>query len=235
VGGGNEPADDAATPDAGEGDVVTEDATPLGEAEAGPPPPTGIVLGVSSPSATVSPSSGGMNYTDLCATDDSGVAGGGVVIGFKGTVDAPGTGITYLRSLAVVCGILGVTGSGPVEVTIAPGAQGPVRGNFPGAVSQDGMCPPNQVVVGFDSRAAMYVDQLTFRCAPLTISLGPQGYALSVGTSQPVSAVGGSGGNLQGLINCADGAVVVGSVLRAGDAIDSFGVACASPTLVFAH
>jgi hypothetical protein len=174
-----------------------------------------------------------MNYTDLCAAA-GGSPGSAVVIGVKGTIDPPGTGLTYLKSVGVVCGTLAISGTGPFQVTTTLTEAKIPRGNLPGTVPQEGMCPANEVVVGFDSRAAMYIDQLTFRCAPLTVVPGPQGYALSIGTSKATSAVGADGGNLQSTVVCPKDSVAVGSILRAGNAIDAFGFGCAPVSLAFA-
>jgi hypothetical protein len=193
--------------------------------DAGLRPPKGVQLGVPTPSDSISPSPGGMNYTDVCT--------GGVVIGVQGTVDAPGTGLNYLKSVAVVCGTLGVTGTGPFQVTTTLVGPKMPRGDMPGTVTQQALCPANQVVVGFDSRAAMYIDQLTFRCAPVTVVARTDSYALSIGMSKQIGSVGGSGGNLQSTVLCENDALAVGSVLRAGNAIDAFGFACASASLAF--
>jgi hypothetical protein len=198
--------------------------------DAEPRPPTGIQVGVPVQSDTLAPSIGGMNYTDQCAHGD------GVVIGVKGTVDAPGTtGLAYLKSVAVVCGTLGVTGQGPFQVTTTLVGPLPSRGDMPGTIMQQQMCPTNQVVVGFESRAAMYVDQLAFRCAPLTVTSGPDGYGLALGMSKPLGGVGGQGGNVQSPITCPNDSIAVGSILRAGNAIDAFGFGCAVPSLKFAQ
>jgi len=232
-GAGGSPSDDAgdaeADADAGTAEEDTGGGPDEGSgagggspdaAEAGRPAPTVIRLGVPSPSDILAPSPGGMNYTDQCSM--------GVVIGAKGTVDAPGTtGLAYLKSIAMLCGTLGISGNGPFQVTTTPTGLLPQRGDMPGTVVQEHSCPANQVVVGFESRAAMYVDQLAFRCAPLTIVETPQGYALSIGTSTQILPVGGAGGNVQRSISCPTGQLAVGSVLRAGNAIDAFGVGCA--------
>ena len=78
----------------------------------------------------------------------------------------------------------------------------------------------------------MYIDQLTFRCAPLAISGGPDAYTLSIGTMSAIDPIGGAGGMIFPPINCNPGGVAIGSIVRAGIAIDSFGLACAPPSLV---
>jgi hypothetical protein len=88
------------------------------------------------------------------------------------------------------------------------------------------------MVVGFDVRAGVFIDQLTFRCAPLTIGGGPDTYTLTLGAVTSIDPIGGMGGVIFPQINCMTGGVAVGSVLRAGTAIDAFGLACAPASLV---
>jgi hypothetical protein len=228
-GSSSEDAGDDGAPDAPEGDGGAGGSGGSGgaapdAAEAGLPPPTGFRLGVPSTSDTISPSAGGMNYTDICPTS-------GVAIGVKATADA--TNLANLKSLALVCGTLGISGKGPYQVTTTLAGQLPTRGDLVGTMMQAPMCPPNQVIVGFESKTATYMEQISFRCAPLTIAEGPQGYALSVGMSMPILPVGGPGGTPQRSVSCPNGAVAAGSVLRAGNAIDAFALACASPALTF--
>jgi hypothetical protein len=174
----------------------------------------------------ISPSQGGGLSTDICPND-------GVAIGVRATIDAVGN--TLLKSIALTCGTVGISGTGPYKLTITMVGQLPPHGDFPGVVMQTPSCPADQVIVGFDSKAAMYVDQISLRCAPLTIVAGDAGYTLSVGTSAPIAAVGGQGGTPQRQVSCPPGTVAAGSVLRAGSYVDAFALACASPVLILAQ
>jgi hypothetical protein len=174
----------------------------------------------------ISPSQGGGLWTDICPN-------GGVAIGVRATIDAVGN--TLLKTIGLTCGKPGISGTGPYKVTITMGDQLTPRGDFPGAVTQTASCPQDQMIVGFDSKAAMYVDQISFRCAPLTIAEGDAGYTLTVGTSAPIAAVGGQGGTPQRQVSCPPGAVAAGSVLRSGSYIDAFALACAAPVLILAQ
>ena len=106
----------------------------------------------------------------------------------------------------------------------------PARGDG-SVVSVTRTCPADQVVVGFDGRVGMYVDQLIFRCATLTISEDRGAYTLSVGQPVAIAPIGGEGGMAGPSINCAAGTLGIGSVVRAGFAIDAFGLACAKPSV----
>ena len=99
-------------------------------------------------------------------------------------------------------------------------------------VSVTRTCPADQVVVGFDGRVGMYIDQLIFRCATLTISEDRGAYALSIGQPVSIDPIGGMGGMIGPQINCATGTLGIGTVVRAGFAIDAFGLACAKPSVV---
>jgi hypothetical protein len=189
--------------------------------------PTGIALGLPHPSSMVMPSSGGSSYTDLCPSNE-------VIIGVIGTMDAPGTtGLTYVRSLEVVCGSLTVTGKDPFQVTTVVTRTLTRRGDTPGTVVQSGICPKDQVVVGFDARVATYIEGIVFRCAPLTISGTPGAYTLTVGMSTPVAPIGSMNGSGPITVSCANGAVATGTILRAGTAIDAFALACSTADLTF--
>ncbi len=227
-------SDDAgaeAAPDADDGataeDMGTGDAPDAGAHDAEPPRPTGIILGLPTASDLLAPSPGGMNYTDLCMPS-------GAVIGVRGTVDPPGSTTPWLKSFALICGTLSVTADPPYKVTTTSTGVQTTRGDHPASVVQDKLCSANEVVVGFESRASFYVDALNVRCAPLDLTQGPQGYALSIGTSKPIGDIGGTSGTTQRSISCPNGSIAVGSILRAGDALDAFGFGCAVPTLQFA-
>jgi hypothetical protein len=188
--------------------------------------PIGVALVASDPSGQVQPSTGGSGYTDVC---DQGVA-----IGFNGTVQPPGAAYTYPTSIQLVCGKLSVTGNGgSFQVKTTFDVTFPIHGAI-SPVPQNRMCPDDQVVVGFDSRQATYVEQLTFRCAPLTIAMGSDGYTLSTGVAVPLTSIGGSGGVPFMPISCPMGSIAAGSILRSGLSIDAFGLYCSTPSLIFA-
>jgi hypothetical protein len=194
--------------------------------DAGPPPaPTDVSVGAqTTPSARQAPSAGGASYADQCPVNQ-------VLIGFKGTVDAPG-GQTYLRSVQGMCGNLAITGSGTYTVTVASAGQLPAR-ESPSAVAQSVNCPANQVVVGFGGRSGGFIDALDFRCAPLTIGGTSPSFKLSLGTISTTGIIGGAtGGSGFADIDCGAGMVAVGQEPHAGAAMDSFGLVCATPTLV---
>jgi len=212
---------------AGHDDSAGEDGS-ADRRESGPPAPTplGVALTPTDPSGQVQPSAGGSASTDFC---DQGVA-----IGFNGTVQPPGAAYTYPTSIQLVCGKVSVTGNGgSFQVKTTFDVAMPIHGAI-SPVPQNRMCPSDQVVVGFDSRQATYVEQLTFRCAPLTIATGSDGYTLSIGVAVPLTSIGGSGGVPFMPISCPTGSIATGGILRTGLSIDAFGLYCSTPSLIFA-
>jgi hypothetical protein len=187
--------------------------------------PLGVSFGPVHPLMLLMPSDGGTYYTDSCQ---------GVVIGANGTFD-PSTGTTAPRSLQTVCGSIAitVTGTGTYQVTTMLMNLLPVHGDHPASMLEQPRCPKNQMIVGVDTRSGMWVDQLRFLCAPLTISGGPDMYTLSVGSATPIGEIGGDGGGPAPSINCRSGEVVTTLLIHAGDAIDAFGIGCALPSLEF--
>ncbi len=200
-------------------------------AEAGdgwtPPRPIGITFGDPESTSPLTQSDGGMAYADTCLP-------GQVVIGFNATVDGPQSLGTYPKSIQAICGALTIAGESPLVVKTTLTGPLPSRGDG-STVPVSRTCPPDRMVVGFDSRVGMFVDQLTFRCASLAISGGPEAYTLSIGQLTSIDPIGGAGGMLGPQINCAAGSVALGTVVRAGQAIDAFGLSCAKPALTFSQ
>jgi hypothetical protein len=170
---------------------------------------------------------GGSPFSETCPTDQ-------VLIGFNGTSDLPNAGaFPYADTLEGVCGTISISGSSPYAITITRTGMLTRQGD-PGPIVQNRICQAGQIIVGFDWRTGMYVDQLTFRCAPLTIANDGASFKLSIGAATALSPIGGSGGTAVGQTNCPDGQIATGNVGRQGQLIDAFGLLCATPSLVFA-
>ncbi len=170
--------------------------------------------------ARAEPSVGGTGYDDACPQ-------GQVLIGFNGTI---GADQTYLRSVSGVCATLTMQAKAPYAITTTQAGSLPVR---PGAqaTAQAGLCPANQVVVGFQGRSGGFVDGLSFKCAPLSVGAGPN-YPLVIGTATDTSLIGGTGGSPFAAMSCANGQVAVSQRPFGAGAIDSFGLACSPVTVV---
>ncbi len=172
----------------------------------------------------------GTTVSQKCATNE-------VIIGYSGTVEAAGGATNWLRSFQAICGSLAVTGTTTFSVTTTQTATLTAHG-VPQAVTQTRMCPTDQMVTGFTSKTGGAIDELTFGCAPLTITGTAAPFTLAVGTSaQLAQYLGGPGGAPAAApINCPAGQIAVGDEGREGGgtagAIEAFGLLCARPTLV---
>jgi hypothetical protein len=180
------------------------------------------------PTAQVAGTSGGGSpFSETCPTNQ-------VLIGFNGTTDLPSAGaFPYADTVEGVCGTISISGSSSYVITTTRTGT-LVRQGDPRDVVQNRLCPAGQIIVGFDWRTGMYVDQLTFRCAPLTIDNDGASFKLSIGAATALLPIGGSGGTAVGQTNCPDGQVATGNLGRQGQLIDAFGLLCATPSLVFA-
>ena len=77
-------------------------------------------------------------------------------------------------------------------------------------------------MVGHSGRAGALMDRLVLHCAPLIL----QGDQVVPGVSAPIAPAGGNGGNPYALMQCPAPQIAVGAIIRAGDAIDGFGLRC---------
>jgi hypothetical protein len=188
-----------------------------------PPPPDLRVPSLGTTGGTTSLTqygnlSGGMPFNDACPA-------GQLLMGFTGSLASVGG---YNGQIAAQCGIPQVAASGGnLVVHIALGAALPTRG-LQGAQSWTRSCPLDEVVVGMGGRSGLLVDQLIFRCAPITIGAGN---TVKVGPTDDLPAIGQTGGSAFPQTDCASGQVATVARIRAGDAIDAFGLACTAVSL----
>jgi hypothetical protein len=162
-------------------------------------------------------------FPDLCPDDE-------VVIGYAGYGGNDGTGSTYLQRLAAICGKVTVSAAAPYSITITESRQLPMRGQG-GSVAFRTTCPPDEVIVGFDSKSGNYFMELSILCAPLAVTSGPGGYALALGPATPEAAVGGPDGQKQPRTPCPAGQIARGNRMHAGLVVNAFSMACATPSL----
>ncbi len=169
-------------------------------------------------------STGGMPFTQSCAANE-------VVIGYAGTVDAPDSSMTQLRSFRATCASLSVSGDTTFVVHTIAKETLPEVGTMPGPVAKSAACAADQIVVGFRGRSGSDVDDIVFRCAPLTISGSSPNFTLSIGPVSELPPLGGLGGNPFNPIDCPAGQVAVGDEGRAAFTINAFGLLCAAVSL----
>ncbi len=163
---------------------------------------------------------GGTAYQDACPA-------GQAVIGFSGTATVATAGMSVLpRQIATRCGVIQISGT---TVTVTPGAMLPTHGMM-APTPWTRTCPENQVIVGFSGRSSTYVDQLVFRCAPLTAASAAPGTALTPGTAVLLPLIGGDGGTPFEPIACPADQVASGSLVRASDYLDAMSLICSRAT-----
>lgn len=161
---------------------------------------------------------GGSPFEDACGPNEA-------LIGIR--VEVSG----FLNKLGGSCGALAVQSSGGLSIVVNAGTVLPLRGLAAGTAAQ-AMCPANQVVVGFSSRTGGLVDQLTLRCAPLTLTAGGAGtWTVGRGPTTSPPPVGGAGGSAQPTDDCPAGQIGTVARIRAGNSVDAFGLGCSTVTV----
>lgn len=164
---------------------------------------------------------GGTAYYETCPA-------GQALIGFYGQIRS---GAQYHGKIGAKCGLVSMlAGAGGAKgVVVSAGKTYSLHGKYGSSTTWNRDCAANQVIVGFRGRAGGLVDQLIFRCAPLSITGSSGAYTVTVGTTTDLAAIGGSGGNLFSSTDCPTGQVANTSRIRAGDGLDGFGLGCATP------
>ncbi len=166
--------------------------------------------------------SGGDPSTDLCP-------GNQVIIGFQGWLTPPEVGILLIGGIQALCGELTLGGPQHDQVVVAPGQLTPLRG-----LARDAywtrMCPPDAIVVGFNGRSGIAVDQLTFQCAHWFVASTPTGTTLSSELPTPLDPIGGTGGSSY-RDGCPLGQMARGTDVRSDQWVDAFGLICGAPSI----
>jgi hypothetical protein len=158
-------------------------------------------------------------HTELCPGDQ-------VLGGYTGTVDTTNGGPLVVSGLEAECREL-VVGSGqPPAVTLAAGAKLAPLGTQ-GPTSFTALCPPSEVVVAFEGRNGMFLDQLVIKCAPLSITAQA---TVSIGPWTTLPPQGGTGGS-PFRDACGTGQIARGHSVSTGAAIDGFGLICGTPMI----
>jgi hypothetical protein len=140
----------------------------------------------------------------------------GSVVGFDFSVDQQ-----VVTGLRPRCGIPRVADDGR-SIALDPGETLPWAGSDqPGNAPSP--CPPDQVVVGFDSRHGLLVDQIALRCAPLELDAAS---LVTVGPATALPSVGGTGGGPDPLTTCGPGKVATGALTRADGWLQGLGLVC---------
>lgn len=79
----------------------------------------------------------------------------------------------------------------------------------------------------------MAADQLTLRCAPLTVTGNPEdGFQTTYGTVNDAGTLGtNSSGTSYGPLDCPDGTTATGFLMNTGEITDGVSLRCAAPAI----
>ena len=175
------------------------------------------------PTAEAGSVTSGTEYLDTCPP-------GQAIIGYHGT-ESRSPSMPWLQGIQTQCGQLQVGPAPGYAITTSIGMLFPIRGIGSGNAWM-ALCPPDQVVVGFEGRTSDWVAQLAFRCAPLSVTSGPGGYAVTVGgpITTTVSA-GSNAGTAFSPIDCPAGRIAGATSLRTDNYPRTFALQCGVPVL----
>jgi hypothetical protein len=165
-----------------------------------------------------------MVFVDTCTHDQ-------VLVGLNVWTN-PGS--QFIQRSQALCGQIVVDGT---SVTIAPGGDMRVRGLglMDGAdVMTDLTCGANEVVVGFDGRSGLYIDEIRIHCAPLSAFVDGDGIRLVIGKEVfgPTVEANTTGGEEYSLV-CESGDVARGPLVAAGQWLDGLGLVCTTPHIAY--
>ncbi|HTA19740.1 MAG TPA: hypothetical protein VK989_10635, partial [Polyangia bacterium] len=175
-----------------------------------PAPPPSLTLG---PTSTT-PMQGYVG-SDATVFEDA-CPSGSVVIGFETATDNQ-----IVAQLQTMCGVPHVAPDG-TTVLLTPSVSLSLRGGITGPRAPS-LCLKDQAVVGFSGRSGALLDQLSVRCAPLTLA----GTRVTVGTPSNLEPVGGEGGDGFPRTDCDTGMIAVGTNIAVRNWISGFGLVCA--------
>jgi hypothetical protein len=163
----------------------------------------------------------GGTYADPVIGDEC--PAGSAVVGFDvAATPAPDVFVDRIRA---ICGAIVVTRGASIAIEIGATTALKERGTGPGtAVAL--RCPKNHVVVGYDGRSGSWVDQLSFRCAPLVLANDDK--AVALGDVTPLGPVGGGGGSPHGVTDCGPATVAVGSLSLRDPSLMKLSLLCAT-------
>jgi hypothetical protein len=157
---------------------------------------------------------GGTAFADSCLP-------GHAIVGYEGNLAAGG----FHGTIRALCRALEVVGpvASPSVITRSLGIT-PTRGTMGTGTTWTAECPPGEVIAGFNGRVALFVDQIGFRCAPLSAA----GSSVTAGTAVTRATVGGAGGTAFPITDCAAGTFGTQARGRSFDYLDAFAIGCST-------
>lgn len=165
---------------------------------------------------------GGELFEDACPA-------GQVLIGISGEYNEDDE---YLGRISAHCGRVTLIsdGAGGYDIAFAPGQELAGRGDG-GGTPWTRECASGDVMIGFDGRAGVLIDRLFVRCADFTVSGELGSLVFTTGAPYELALVGGNGGAPFPSRDCPTDEVATVTHIRAGLAIDAFGLGCAVPSV----
>ena len=147
-----------------------------------------------------------------------------------------------LAGISGICGVVRVSETSPVEVTVTPGDAMPtVRGVMSSKEAESRLCPPNEMVVGFGGSTFLYDAnnprpifwRVSLVCAPLVVGLSGAP-SLSRGETTSTPSLGGADdkGDAFDPIHCPENQVARAIQGRSGLLVDALGLGCTELSLV---
>lgn len=174
----------------------------------------------------------GSSHVDACPAD-------GALVGYAGTlqqvsveINGTSSSITVVGSLRGTCASVAISAGG--ELAITPTAeQLPTRGDAASPPTWWQTCPEGEVVVGYDGRAGIFLDQVSFVCARAAIAQSASGPRMTTSAEHRLQPAGGDGGSPFNE-HCGADQIAHGQSLRSDQWINSFALVCGTPSFVVA-
>lgn len=129
----------------------------------------------------------------------------------------------YISRLGGVCSVLDVNDR---AVTLSAGHTTGLRGQQSGTAGALN-CPAGSVLVGLEGRAGLRVNQLSIRCAPVTLT-GDGPLTAAFGASTTVGPVGPASGEARAPALCPAGQVAASVYVHLREAVDGVSLGCRS-------
>jgi hypothetical protein len=174
----------------------------------------------------------GTDYIDVCPAD-------GVLVGYSGTlqqvpveVDGVAAVITVIGSLRATCAAVAFSDGNNLVITPTANPL-PARGNATDPATWSQMCPPGEVIVGFDSQAGIFLDRVSFVCGKVDVAAAAAGPAFTVSVGNALPPTGGNGGEAH-QDRCPRGQVARGQDVRSGLWIGAVALVCGTPSFAIA-
>ena len=175
-------------------------------------------------------SDGGSAFLDVCPE-------GEVLVGLRGGMSG-----SFISGISGICGAVRVSEAHPYTISITPGDAMPgVRGIMGSEQPTSEMCPPNEVVVGFEGSTALFdannprpvLFRISLVCAPLLAEGPPAAPSFTLGETTRTPSMGGSDdkGDAFDPVHCPGSQIARALQGRSGMLVDALALGCAEPSL----